>query len=381
MQNKPIITLRPGEHRNENVVFFMFEYNKELISVLKLKLKAHWSATNKCWYLFWREFNLNTVFQVLFPLSFVNYQAINNSSTQIKDNKEDKSVHMNMKYVHRKEISIPAGYTKHLDQKRYSDSTKRTYIAYFKDFIFAFNKRNIDEISYEEISDFILKLIREKKISPSEQNQRISAIKFYYEKVLGREQLNYQLERPKTNHTLPKVLSKEEVIRIIKCTSNLKQRCILSLIYSAGLRISELIHLKISDIISDRYQVRIVNAKGKKDRYSSLSKNLLVELREYYKKYKPKYWLFEGQEAGHPYSTTSIQKVLKHSAQKAGVKRRVTPHMLRHSFATHLLEQGTDLRYIQELLGHSSSKTTEIYTYVSNKELKKIKNPLDELFD
>ncbi|TRX63177.1 tyrosine-type recombinase/integrase [uncultured Carboxylicivirga sp.] len=154
---------------------------------------------------------------------------------------------------------------------------------------------------------------------------------------------------------------------------------LLALIYSSGLRISELINLMIEDIITERGQVRIRNAKGNKDRYSLLSQALLQDLRQYYKKYRPQKWLFEGPKPQSQYSSSSVNRFLKAASLKAGIKRRVTPHMLRHSFATHLLEQGTDLRHIQTLLGHSSSKTTEIYTHVSNKQLNKITNPLDEL--
>ena len=167
----------------------------------------------------------------------------------------------------------------------------------------------------------------------------------------------------------------------LKSISNLKHRCIISLIYSADLRRSELINLKGEDILSDRNQIKIRNAKGKKDRYSLLSQALLKELREYYKIYKPREWLFEGYGINDQYSATSIAKILSRAGKMAGIQKRITPHMLRHSFATHLLEQGTDLRYIQELLGHSSSKTTEIYTHVSNKNLSLIKNPLDEIFN
>jgi len=153
------------------------------------------------------------------------------------------------------------------------------------------------------------------------------------------------------------------------------------MIYSAGLRRSELINLKLSDILADRNQIIIRYAKGKKDRYSLLSPHLLKELRAYYKTFRPTVWLFEGQKPGIQYSASSIRKILSVAAKKAGIKRRITPHMLRHSFATHLLEQGIDLRYIQSLLGHASSKTTEIYTHVSTSELSKIKNPLDDLWE
>lgn len=178
---------------------------------------------------------------------------------------------------------------------------------------------------------------------------------------------------------MPKVLSKNEVKKILDSCSNIKHYCILLLIYSAGLRRSELINLKVSDINSERMIINIIGAKGKKDRISLLSENTLKLLRKYYKKYKPVNYLFEGMNGGK-YSPTSVAKILKKATLKAGLQKNVTPHMLRHSFATHLLEQGTDLRYIQELLGHNSSKTTEIYTHVSKKAIAKIKNPVDDFF-
>lgn len=180
-------------------------------------------------------------------------------------------------------------------------------------------------------------------------------------------------------HKLPKVLSKNEVKSILSSCTNIKHKSILMLIYSAGLRRSELLNLTISDIDYERMVINIKAAKGMKDRISLLSENLLKLLRSYYKEYKPKKYLFEGQN-GEKYSPTSVANILRNASLKAGIRKIVTPHMLRHSFATHLLEQGTDLRYIQELLGHNSSKTTEIYTYVSKKAIYKIKNPIDELF-
>ncbi len=191
----------------------------------------------------------------------------------------------------------------------------------------------------------ILVLIKSQKISSSQQNQRINAIKFYYEKVLGREKQYYELYRPKKEHKLPKVLSKSEVKRIFDVTTNLKHKSILMLIYSAELRRSELLNLLPYDIDSERMIIRINGAKGKKDRISLLSDNLLQLLRIYYKELKPKQYLFEGQKGGQ-YSPTSVANILKNATLKARIKKKVTPHMLRHSFVTHLLEQGTDLRYI-----------------------------------
>ena len=267
-----------------------------------------------------------------------------------------------------------------LIQKRYSDNTQRIYCNYFKDFYTYFENKNLEKISVDQINKYIFNLIQLKNISISQQNQRINAIKFYYEKVLGRSKQYYELHRPNKEHKLPKVLSKNEVKKILNSCKNIKHHCILMLIYSAGLRRSELLDLKIFDINSERMLININGAKGKKDRISLLSENTLRILREYYKEYKPKEYLFEGAKGGK-YSPTSVAKVLKNAANKAGIKKTITPHMLRHSFATHLLEQGTDLRYIQELLGHSSSKTTEIYTHVSKKAINKIKNPVDDFFE
>ncbi len=267
-----------------------------------------------------------------------------------------------------------------LKQKRYSENTQRVYCKYFWDFCEYFANYGVEQISNIQINEYILTLIKSRNISISQQNQRINAIKFYYEKVCGCDKQYYQLHRPRKEHKLPKVLSKIEVKSIMSFCNNLKHRCIIMLIYSAGLRRSELINLRVADIDSGRMVINVQGAKGKKDRISLLSDNVLQMLRQYYKEYKPQTFVFEGQNGGR-YSPTSIANVIHRAALKGGVRKRVTPHMLRHSFATHLLEQGTDLRYIQELLGHSSSKTTEIYTHVSKKAIDKIRNPVDEFFE
>lgn len=201
---------------------------------------------------------------------------------------------------------------------------------------------------------------------------------FYYEKVLGGRRKFYFIERPQKERRLPVVLSEEEVVRLFEVTENLKHKCLLMLVYSAGLRISEALNLRIKDIDSQRMQVQVRNAKGGKDRHSLLSESLLPELREYFQLYQPKDYLFEG-ESGGAYSGRSAQSVLRQAVRKAKIRKRVTLHTLRHSFATHLLEKGTDLRYIQTLLGHNRSKTTEIYTHVSSKALGEIKSPLDSI--
>ena len=216
-------------------------------------------------------------------------------------------------------------------------------------------------------------------LSSSYQNQIVNSIKLYFKTCRDTKIEIDKIHRPKRAKALPNVLSKEEVKKILDAHSNLKHKAMLSMIYSCGLRRSELLNLKFSDIDSKRNIVLLKNAKGKKDRIAPLSPKILAMLRTYYKEYKPKNWLFEGQKQGEQYSEKSLQSVLKQALQKVGITKPVTLHWLRHSYATHLLESGTDLRYIQELLGHSSSKTTEIYTHVSTKNIQQIKSPFDDL--
>ena len=279
----------------------------------------------------------------------------------------------------KREYVLPKGYLELLEQKRYSPSTVKTYKAYFSDFMEYHKGRNIDRLKVPDINKYILYLVNEKKISVSQQNMRINAIKFYYEQVKGGKRQYYGgITRAKEYKSLPEVLSRNEVRRILSCLANRKHRCMISLIYSAGLRRSELLNLTPQDIMSERMLIRIMG-KGKKCRYSLLSEKVLCELREYFKEYRPKQWLFEGDTPGEKYSASALVKVLKEAADRAGIKHRVHVHMLRHSFATHLLEQGTDLRTIQELLGHNDIKTTSIYLHVTNMHKSSIPNPLDSL--
>lgn len=274
--------------------------------------------------------------------------------------------------------SIPAEYLMKLRELRYSENTIRTYTNSFEEFINYYHRYDVNNIDETQIIAYLRFLVTERKVSASYQNQAINAIKFYYERVLGGQRKFYFIERPLKEKTLPTVLSMAEIGEIIRNTENIKHRAMLMIVYSAGLRVSELVNLRISDVDSERNQVRIVQGKGKKDRYTLLSQKALTILRAYFRAYQPKDWLFEGYNHER-YAVRSIQQVLKASVTKAGIKKKVSMHTLRHSFATHLLESGTDLRYIQSLLGHSSSKTTEIYTHITTKGFDQIKSPLDSL--
>jgi len=253
-------------------------------------------------------------------------------------------------------------------------SIYKTYTSFFKQLLGYYPDRHPVILDKDALMKFLLHGIQVKKWGESTQNQ---AVKFYYEKVLGQERTFYEL-RPKKRQVLPEVFSEKEVIAILKSVSNLKHKTILMLIYSAGLRIGESINMRTVDIDLERRKVFVKPGKGKKDRYSIVSDKFVETLKRYLAVYRPVYWLFEGPDEAH-YSTSSIRKIFRRAVEKAGANPYTTVHTLRHSFATHLLERGMDLRYIQVLLGHSSSETTESYTHITQKAKEKLCSPLDFL--
>jgi len=266
-----------------------------------------------------------------------------------------------------------------LASRRYSKNTIKTYLDAAKTFLRFFFDKKAELISNDDIIKFNVDYILKNDYSASFQNQVVNAVKLFFQ---VNENIVIDLSgihRPKRSHPLPNVLSKEEIKILLSSNINLKHQCMLSLAYSCGLRVGELLSLVLADIDSKRMIVRIRNSKGNKDRIVPLSPKILVLLRDYYTRYKPAIYLFEGEKAGNPYSMRSIQLVIKQAAKKAGIEKPLTMHWLRHSFATHLHESGTDIRYIQELLGHSSTKTTQIYTHISTRSIQNIRSPFDSL--
>jgi integrase/recombinase XerD len=265
-----------------------------------------------------------------------------------------------------------------MQASRYSEHTIRSYTQALVIFLSRIGK-DPERITNEDAVTFFRTYAYGKGLSVSWQRLIINAVKLYFGRLRHKSLQVEQLVRPRKDHKLPNVLGKEEVARVLRCTGNLKHRTMLSLVYACGLRAGELLRLTPQHVDSNRGLLIIKQAKGRKDRVVPLSGKLLLLLREYFRAYRPSTFLFEGQVPGESYSARSLQQVLKRSVQKAGMRKPVTLHWLRHSYATHLLEGGTDLRYIQQLLGHSSSKTTEIYTHVSTRALSQIKSPFDDL--
>ena len=270
-------------------------------------------------------------------------------------------------------------FEKWLLSKRYSKSTIKTYCDALRVFFTYHKNISIQHITMQHIIQFNNEYIIGRGLSISYQNQFVNALKLFYLIIRNTNFIIENIARPRREYRLPNVLSKEEVKMLLNILINLKHRTMLCLLYSCGLRSGELLNLQPSHIDSKRNIILIKQSKGKKDRIVPLSSKILEMLREYYRLYKPQTYLFEGQNIGEKYDSRSLQLVLKQAVKKAGIQKPVTLHWLRHSYATHLLESGTDLRYIQELLGHNSSKTTEIYTHVSTKNIQHIKSPFDDL--
>lgn len=259
----------------------------------------------------------------------------------------------------------------------YSTNTAKVYLSFLTKFFTQFNEVSQENLEQTHAQDYLLYLIQ-LGYSRSSQNQAINAIKFYFEKVLNRPKSYYTLHRPRKARSLPKVLSKQQVSALLHQPKNLKHRALIAMLYAGGLRIGECLSLKLHDIDSNRMVIRIRQAKGNKDRLVPLSPQFLLQLRAYYKAYKPNEFLFEGP-TGKAYSAESVRAIITRAAKQCEISIRVTPHMLRHSFATHLLEAGTDIRVIQAILGHASIKTTTIYTHVSTTHLNGIVLPFDTL--
>lgn len=370
------ITLKHLLINQKKCVGLQFYPNKIIQALIKELPNPKWSNEFGMVYLENNKDNLDQIFKKFNGVAWINTSHFF-TNKPINTNNEEVNVDWFRKRNRRPDYRhCPEEYLQKLELKKYANNTVKTYVVCFEAFINYYKSYKLLEINEDLIRKYLQKLIQEGK-SNSYLNQAINSIKFYYEIVLNMPNRFYSIERPRQENKLPKVISKEEILAIINATNNIKHKCLLSLLYSAGLRRSELLNLKLKDIDSKRMLIRIEGSKGNKDRMTLLSKTTLEDLRIYFKKHKPKKWLFEGQE-GNQYSPTSLVKVLKGACKKAGINKDVSPHTFRHSFATHLLENGTDLRYIQSLLGHSSSKTTELYTHVAVNSFNGIKNPLDD---
>jgi len=366
MENR-IITLKPKYHNKEEQILICFNYNQAIINLVRTIPGRKWSASLQKWYVKRSSENLQNIRK--------KFHAYTIDDSILKKSPPITTFH-NTSQLTAEQKAILNGFYKYLRGKRYSQSTMDTYTFLTADFIAYYHKELVDSLNNRHAELYIEDIYIRRQYSISKQRQFISALKIFknYYPAIPLEEL--LLVRPKRDKKLPTVLSLEEVIQIISVTKNLKHRAIIAIIYSCGLRISELIHLELSHIDIARRQITIKNAKGRKDRYVIIAESFLPLLNNYLITYRPKRYFAEGQNHGK-YSSESVRAFLKKTCRLAQIKKRVTPHTLRHSYATHLLEQGTDIRYIQALLGHAKPETTMIYTHVAKKDLLAISSPLD----
>jgi integrase/recombinase XerD len=383
------IILASATHRDQRIILIQFEKNDAIVTTLRANFKTFaWSKTFSSWYIVRSSDFLNQFFKCFKGKFFIDYSAVEKvqwintlnakslSSGIQNERTKSKPILAPLNETQTKAIEQFVGYLKSI---RYAENTIGTYSDAVKIFFRFFSDRSIDSLEASDITFFNNDYILKYGYSASYQNQMVNAIKLFFRVVESKKMIIEAIERPRREHRLPNVLSKEEVKLILQSLENKKHVAMLSLIYACGLRRSELLNLSLKDIHSDRNLLIINQSKGKKDRVIPISDKLILLLREYYLQYKPKKWLFEGQLPFSQYSERSLELVLKKSVTIANIKKPVTLHWLRHSYATHLMESGTDLRFIQELLGHKSSKTTEIYTHVSTKSIQQIKSPFDDL--
>ncbi|TDX87280.1 tyrosine-type recombinase/integrase [Epilithonimonas xixisoli] len=345
-----------GNHRDKNVIWIRFEKKDVLIQELRKAFpSSKWSNTNKAWHLP----DLPTVRDAL----------------KLDREEWGSQIRSEIEPVNQKAFS---DYIDYLKLKAYSKNTIRTYVTEFAHLLRILKNFPVDDLSEDRLKDYFLYCLDKEKIKENHLNSRINAVKFYFEQVRKKSKMFFEIPRPKSPKLLPKMLSQAEVRKIFENTVNQKHLLMLKLCYGMGLRVSEIVNLKVEHINSGNMLVLIAGAKGKKDRYTNLPESILTLLRSYYKEYRPKDFLFEGQYGG-AYTVRSVQSVFKQAMRKAKINKTIGVHGLRHSYATHLMESGADIRFLQELLGHNSIKTTQIYTHITDVSKAKVKSPLDFL--
>lgn len=403
------VTLKPLYHRNQECIGIYFENSPKLNGAIRKHAGAKWSQTNKCWYVPLSKENYNKLFFSLKGLVSIDQTALHQYLADKKKENDTKKQPISVPVkrtsvrilpvasqnlqtshiiiyktdkIHAANAHVLQKMKEQLILKSYSTSTIRTYLQEMSHLLGMLKNISADELTSEHLKRYMIYCSEVLKLKENTLHSRINALKFYYEQVLHQEKFFWEIPRPKKQFILPKVLGEDEVAKLFNALSNIKHKAMLFTAYSAGLRVSEIASLKVRDIDSSRMQIRIENAKGKKDRYVNLSPVLLDILRAYIRNYrpKPKLFLFESEQTGEAYPTRTIQRIFYLAKEKARISKQVGIHSLRHSFATHMLEKGIDIRYIKDLLGHFSIKTTEKYLHVKREQLVNIVSPLDDLW-
>lgn len=385
------IILKPLQYNGEENIAMYFPNTAELNKAVRKIEKARWTSTHKCWYVPFSKQKYKEIYNAFKDIASIDESALYRSQSEKKKTiitaiskdrkklKKEKTDSIKMSGIYPVNAHVIPNLKQALVLKAYSASTIKTYTNEVAIFLRTIQHHEADTFNIKRIKDYLQYCFEKIGLSENTIHSRMNALKFYFEQVLDKEKFFWEIPRPKKRIILPKVISEEKIIGGLMAVENMKHKTLLLLAYSAGMRVSEVIQLKITDIDSDRMQITINEAKGKKDRVVTLSTIILELLREYYKQYRPKFWLFEGQILDEHYSARAAQIIFKNAYKKLGLPASCSFHSLRHSYATHLLENGTDISYIQKLLGHNDIKTTLRYTHVSIKDISKIESPLDKI--
>lgn len=391
------IILKPLFHRQQEVIGIYHDPDVHLTKIIRKLPGVKWSQTNKCWYISLSEPDFRSLISKLEGHAHIDKSLL---KVYLEKRKKvlatipvEKPTAGNPAPA-RALVKSPATrlsacnlealerFVQLLKLKAYSPSTINTYRTEFIQLLKLLKKKPVETLTPDDLKRYMVYAMEKEGIRENTAHSRLNALKFYFEQVLGRERFFWEIPRPKKQYQLPKLLNETEIRKLFNALTNKKHKAMLFTAYSAGLRVSEISGLRIADIDSGRMQILVSQAKGKKDRYVNLSPVLLDILRNYISTYVPRpvYYLFESGATGQAYPTRTIQQIFSNAKNRAGIKKEVGVHSLRHSFATHLLEKGTDIKYIKDLLGHFSIKTTERYLHVSKRQLINIISPFDDLW-
>jgi site-specific recombinase XerD len=379
------IELRLLEHKEQEWIGIFLQKDNNVNDLLK-QHSAKWSRTHRCWYLPLTRMDYEALANTLKGVAHINSSFLKEKLQLRKTNKdsslnESKTVVKNVIKLNAHNREALQAYIEQLQLKAYSASTIKTYKNEFLQLLQLLKNKNVNDLTANDIKRYMVYAMQQQGISENTAHSRLNALKFYFEQVLKREKFFWDIPRPKKPLLLPKLLNEKELGKLFNSLTNKKHKAMLFTAYSAGLRVSEIVNLRIKDIDSSRMQIFIRQSKGKKDRYVNLSPVLLDILRNYISHYKPrpKVYLFESEQTGLAYPIRTAQQIFMNAKGKAGILKDVGIHSLRHSFATHLLDKGTDIRFIKDLLGHFDIRTTERYLHVSKRQLVNVISPLDEL--
>jgi site-specific recombinase XerD len=400
----PKVTLQGVTHRNEMRMVIYCKVNLNINKIIKTLPDARWSKSLHGWHVPLTKQSYGALQQALRGKALIYDVALRNYLQHYR-----KVAAIQPKAIVKPELAKPtapikklpvatvkaaskisnenlvelAKYIQHLQLHAYSKSTIKTYRVEFMQLLKRIGNIPVRSLTTNHIKRYMQIVLEHDEVSEHTAHSRLNALKYYFEQVLKQDKFFYEIPRPKKPLQLPNVMGQNDISKLFTVLNNVKHKAILFTAYSAGLRVSEVVQLKIADIDSDRMVIKVVDAKGKKDRYVGLSQVVLEVLRNYLKlcKPRPKVYLFEGDIPGTPYASRSAQKVFQRAKQEAGIQKQLSFHSLRHSYATHLLEKGIDIRFIKDMLGHFSIKTTERYTHVSKVKAVSIVSPLDDLFN